>query len=154
MNLSSGRFQKLLKAILILLSMTMLLDFFIDERIETRVAEVKRTVQSHNNASGNSHFTYIIITEEIEFYTAASFARLVSPDDLVEIDLSILFREVNRVSYGTTSETYSLRWASGLFIPLICFVITVMSFQFPKRSSLVVLIAALAILGNLVLVWQ
>ena len=151
MKFSKKLRSNVVKVMFLLVGGVMLIDFFLGENLEMRVESVNRITQSHNNASGNSHFTYLIKAQEIEFYASQSFARSVSKNSLIHVEKSRIFKEVNRASSEQNVETYSLRWASGLIVPLVCMAILSLSLFLRKAIDFLVVLSILTLLGNLFL---
>ena len=145
----SWRKLRLIYLLFGLLAFMMVLDFFVDKEVDCTVTSVKRIVQSHNNASGNIHFTYLIATDEVEFYSSSKFARSISAREKVKLRISLIFGEINQATVRNLSETYSLRWATGIGLPFVCIVILGISIW---RKGSFGWIAILALIGNLFLI--
>jgi hypothetical protein len=116
--------KNFLKYILAFLSVIVILDFSFSEEESREILSVVRERQSHNNASGNHHYTYRIRTDKKSFYVSQELATMVGIGKPILMGISPIFREVNYVEYNSERETYSLRWFSGLIVPILA-VITV-----------------------------
>jgi len=119
MNTRIKNHLRTVETIFAVLSLLMLTDFFLDETLLRKVQKNMRITESHHNASGNSHFSYMVFLEDMKFNISQDFAIVLSRGDSVEVDQSIIFREVNEVRFGDRAEVYSLRWASGFVLPIL-----------------------------------
>ena len=136
-----------------LISLVIILDFVLAEApVLEKVTGVQSSLESHNNAGGNSHFSFKIRTENHHFSVSENFALNTKNGDLVKISVTPLFNEVNTVELVTTgeSEIYSLRLISGLFLPLLIIIILALGYKFGSKWSNVVFVFEVLALADLI----
>ena len=136
-----------------LISLVIILDFVLSKApVSEKVTGVQSSLESHNNAGGNSHFSFKIRTENHHFLVSENFALNTKNGDLVKISVTPLFNEVNTVEMVTTgeSEIYSLRLISGLFLPLLIIIILALGYKFGSKWSNVVFVFEVLALADLI----
>lgn len=144
-NLLLYLFNKLLIGIALII----LFDFLVPSTSYTdTITLIGKQKQQYYNAAKNSHSTYTIHTKNNSFYTSKKFALKAKQGNLITYKKSLLFKEIN--SYSLTKvknskETYSLRFFTGLIIPLLT-IITL--FLFKKKTSVLLLIVKFFLIAD------
>lgn len=143
-NMKSDQKLKLIFTVICtLLSLIIILDFSIaSEPITEEVVAVSATRESHNNAGGNSHFSFKARTENHHFSVSEGFAGRLAKGDEVKLSYTPLFNEVNTVRITETgeSEIFSLRLLSGLILPLLIIIVMALGYKFGSKWSNVVFV--------------
>ena len=107
---------------MILISGVIIIDFLLpSELVNDRVVRVDRIRQSHHNASGNSHFSFILVGEHHKFDITENFAHAIDENDEIRYTTSPLFKEVNRFKKVNSihASYFPLRVISGFVLPLL-----------------------------------
>ena len=146
--------QLALDSIFILLSILILSDFVGPGQLyKTEILEVNKTRQDYYNAGGNYHYTYKMITEPCSFLVHEDFAKEAQNASLVEFKLSPIFREVNwyKFPYQDSKSFHSLRLASGLVLPILVIIASLIALKYQKRDHILLLILRIIMVGNIVL---
>ncbi|MCH2199210.1 MAG: hypothetical protein MK081_10545 [Flavobacteriales bacterium] len=136
----------------IVISLVILVDYLIPGQEHTAAIErVKTEVQNHSSASGESHNSYRLYTQEIDFSVSDEFARNAKKGEEVHYELSVLFQEVNAYSLSETnnSETYSLRQFSGLIFPLFAIAAMILGMRNKGKYGILFFIVQALVIGNL-----
>jgi hypothetical protein len=114
---------------------------------------VNTTQQNYRNGAGNSHLSYSIITEKSRFSISKELKDITEINDPLEVYRSILIKELNAVKQVKSGfkEIYSLRWFSGMVIPLIAIILFGMKLYGIKRRKALLLIAQILFTADLVM---
>jgi hypothetical protein len=139
----------------IIIAVLLLADFTVSKtEITERVITKKTQHQSYNNAGGNSHVSFRLITESKQFNCSASFFENLEKKSVIKIKESLLFNKVNSVLNVTTNqkETYSLRYTTGLGIPLIVLLLLILSLVKTKIPNILIFVTKVVIIADLVYV--
>ncbi len=137
--------------VLIVVALIIIVDFsFPTTPMAVTVVDVKTTQQQYYNAGGNMHFSYSIITEDSSFSVSETFAREVQKKDTINVYRSIILNEVNAIKSTETDlqEIYSLRWFTGMIIPLVLLLLCIQKLIGIKRLNTVFLIAQIIFFMN------
>ena len=154
--------MKKAKTILILvtclITTIILLDFCLPgHKVENTIISIKTKRQSYNNAAGNSHVSFHIVTKNNTFNVTKKFANSTKENDTIYYTKSLIFNKINRYKNAnkSISEIYSLRWFTGLVLPIIALILFGIHFLFNKRNEFGLIITLIVILGNIVfiLIW-
>jgi hypothetical protein len=135
---------------LLLLGLFTLVDFAVSQEADHVVHKVSRILQSHNNASGNFHYAYKVITDKREVFVSQSFASLIEEGRPIQIYHSAVLGVVNRVCYGNQCETYSLRWFTGLAIPILAIALVIFDRKFKILPDTIVGIMLVVATANII----
>ncbi|WP_375238531.1 hypothetical protein [Aurantibacter sp.] len=145
--------NKITTYICIAISLLILVDFIVSKQTitETIVSE-KTKHQSYYNAGGNSHVSYSVITANESFNCSQSFFETLESQKLININKSLIFNRVNSYQNITTKqkETYSLRYTTGLFVPLAVLLLLILSLTKPNISDILKFVTKLAIVADLI----
>lgn len=139
-----------------LLASVIVADFSLPGMVHTvKVNHVEVEQQNYRNAGGNSHHSYQIHTDQLSFYASEDFAESLTESDSIKLHTSLLFHEVNRHAHlnNGKSHVYSLRWFSGLIIPLAVLVVLLMGLRNKKRVGIWVYIAQILLVADLVFIF-
>lgn len=121
----------------------------------SEVTDIEAKVEGHNNASGNSHYSYQVHTQEHSFYASEDFAENLKDGDSIEYRTSLLFQEVNR--HGFLKEgghhIYSLRWYSGFIIPLAVLAVLLFGWWNKEKVGMWANIAEVLLVADLVFIF-
>ncbi|WKN42141.1 hypothetical protein [Tunicatimonas pelagia] len=143
---------KLVHIPFILLALFIILDFILPGNTHvSKVLDVKKELQQYYNAAGNYHYSYRILTAEHSFSISEEFARVVQKEQEIRYEVSWLFEEIN--NYGLVASTarniYLLRVLSGLILPLLAIVVSVLAYKYERKVSVVIFVFQLLLLGDL-----
>ena len=139
----------------IVISLVILVDYLLPGQDHTATIErIKTEVQNHSSASGESHNSYRLYTQEIDFSISDEFARKAKKGEEIQYELSVLFQEVNAYSLNDTnnSETYSLRQFSGLIFPLFAIAAMILGIRNKGKYGILFFIVQVLVIGNFVFV--
>ncbi len=142
----------ILDYICILLAVIILVDFAISKTtVIERITSKQILNQSYNNAGGNSHLSFSIVTENNHFNCSESFFNILEDETLININRSLIFNKVNSYKNTNTNqkETYSLRYTTGLFIPIIVLILLILSLAKPNISDILKFITKVVIVADL-----
>tara|TARA_R110002012_G_scaffold318923_2_gene538165 strand:+ start:2047 stop:2505 length:459 start_codon:yes stop_codon:yes gene_type:complete len=134
------------------IALVILADFLVTKTVITESIIDKTTKhQSYNNAGGNSHVSKAIKTNTLEFSCSDNFYDNSDIGNKVEIKTSFIFNKVNAYENLNTkvSETYSLRYLTGLILPLFVLAVFILSFKFKNHIAILIVVSQLAILVDL-----
>jgi len=144
--------QTILTYITIAIALIILVDFIGNtSEVTERIVAKKSQHQSYNNAGGNSHVSFSIVTEHTNFNCSKEFFETLENESLIKVNNSLLFNKVNSVENITTKqkETYSLRYASGLVIPLVVLLILILSLVKSNLSDILKFVTKVVIIADL-----
>ena len=146
-----------LKVVLIfvccLLAVVTLIDFDFDKREFTE--EIENTdwqKQRYYNAGGNSHKTFKAYTENYSILVTEDFYRALQENDKIIVSQSLLFNEINKVSNPriTMSETHSIRYFSGLAIPILMLIVAGLAYKFRNKYEVLIFVVCLITVTNFI----
>ena len=125
------------------------LDFVLPGNSQTMqlVSKIVDT-QSHNNASGNVHYSYQIGTVDGAYYVEENLFKNTKEGEEIVIKKSLLFDEANRIQLVGLEKAggiHSLRWFSGLVLPLS--IILTLLFLIIKKKQEPILTVILLVIG-------
>jgi len=145
--------RKVVQAIFVMIALLILVDFLMPGNIRIDdIIEIKRQRQQYYNAARNSHNSYKLITQNHRFHVAREFALSARGHHKVRYSVSPIFQEVN--GYGLPPSkrrsTYSLRWASGLIIPLAALMALVFSYRSKVKIGIVLFVMKALLLADLI----
>lgn len=134
------------------LSLIIILDFSLSgASIKEKVIGVNTTIESHNNAGGNSHFSFKIRTQNYAFTVSESFAHLIKNEDELNLSITPFFEEVNTVRLSSgESEIHSLRLISGLILPLLIIIALALGYKIGNRWNNIVFVFEVLAFADLV----
>ena len=145
--------QKITIYICLFIALISLGDFvFSNSSIKDIITEKKTSYESYNNAGGNSHVSKSIHSQKFEFNCSDAFFELSSVSDSLNLKVSPIFNKINRYTnlQKQYSETYSLRYVTGLIIPVLGLLILMLSFKFKEKMTIIVFVAQIALLSNFI----
>ncbi|TCI90023.1 hypothetical protein [Tenacibaculum sp. M341] len=108
--------------LLIIIALVILFDFLVPGKTyHEEIVGISQQKQQYYNAARNSHNTYKVSTENRNFHVSKQFALKAKKSDQIIYKTSKLFNEVNnyKLTELNYKETYSLRFLTGLIIPII-----------------------------------
>ncbi len=78
-------------------------------------------ISGHHNASGNSHFSFILVGEHHKFDITENFGQAIDENDEIRYSISPLFKEVNRFKKVNSihASYFPLRVISGFVLPFL-----------------------------------
>jgi hypothetical protein len=142
-----------LEILFYLLALIFVIDFLLPgTEITSEAIAIKQVRQNYYNAGGNSHFSYILKTENENFIISNEFRKKILQGDTIIIKKSKIFNEVNSYTFNNFSETYSLRLFSGLILPLLVILIIYLQKKFRLKNNTLSLIFKIMLIGNLIYV--
>ncbi|WP_343764503.1 hypothetical protein [Gangjinia marincola] len=144
------KWAKIISAVICLL---ILVDFTLPGKEYTEgVLEKERKMQRYYNAAQNVHYSHHLITKNFILFSSEDLANIVNKGDMLLLKESRLFKEINRVTHipSATSEIYSLRYVSGLVIPLLAILVFMTSLIFPTRYVMLSFVLIVLSTGNLI----
>lgn len=138
--------------LLIAISLTTIFDFSIDSQIKhSNNFKINKVKQKYYNASQNYHFTYEIVTSTDTFNVTEEFAKSISNTNDIYYGISKIYNEVNWYSSDLNKKsTYSLRYFSGLIIPLIFIIYFILSLVFKFDNFALNNIFIILVIGNVI----
>jgi hypothetical protein len=119
----------------------------VSEKVEWRAAE---TSSSHRSR----HLAYRLSTANRSFYTDKEFFAQVDTIDTVQLELSPLFSAVNTYAcqrFRPEASTFSLRYASGVFLPLVMLLVALLSLKI-RHKAIDFFVFVLAVLNFIALI--
>lgn len=147
------KLQLSLHAFMTIVAMVIIIDFAWSGRIiNDEIVKLQKQLQQHNNASGNYHYSYKVITNEHQFWIDEDFAKLVEDQEKIEYSVSPIFEEVNWYSSlsSQNKSTYSLRILSGLVIPLLTIIAIVVCYRSRFNIGMLVFLLQVLLIANLI----
>ncbi|MEM6841073.1 MAG: hypothetical protein AAF632_02500 [Bacteroidota bacterium] len=135
------------------LALIIVLDFSLPGITYTdKVIDVKKELEQYYNAAGNYHYSYSVITSKHRFFVSEEFARIVQENQEIRYQVSFLFEEVNSYHLTTSSDKniYSLRLLSGLVIPLIAIITSVLRYKYRNKVGILVFVSQTLLIADLV----
>lgn len=145
--------SNVLNSILVLLALVISIDFVLPGTAYSLPAQDKKTQhQSYYNAGGNSHTSYSVHTTEHSFVVSESFSRKVDKESIIDYTVSPIFKEVNRyqIKGNADSEIYSLRWFTGLLLPLFALGVFSYNIRFKKENIAITSVTTALLFGDLI----
>jgi len=139
--------------ILAVISLIITLDFSLPGKAHKEsIIDINTKHQSYNNGARNSHVSYTVKTKNNALNTSKDFAQNISKGEVVHFTKSLIFGKINRVHNldKSISEVYSLRWFSGLILPLLVLLILGLHFILKKQNEFLLIICTVGTIGNLV----
>lgn len=137
---------------LIVMCSFLIADFAISVKsTQEAIQEIKTTQQNYYNGSGNSHFSYSLITATTRISISKELKQVLRDNDTIKIHRSLLLNEINQVTHDPSGikEIYSLRWFTGMVFPLTAMILFAMHLYGIKRISALVLIAQILLYADL-----
>lgn len=136
------------------LGAVLILDFVLPGKpITEEVVAIKKDRQQYYNAAQNSHYSYRIITETRAFPISENFAGEIAKGEQIIYSISYLFAEVN--TYGKAagkSQIYSLRWFTGLVIPLFAMLVFFLRYRSKTKYGTLAFVMQMLVIGDLIFV--
>ncbi|NND93921.1 MAG: hypothetical protein HKN45_03595 [Flavobacteriales bacterium] len=122
--------------------------------LNLEINEVERSRQQYYNAARNHHYSFIIHTDEHSFPVSSSFIEDSMVGQKIYYTVSLIFSEVNRYRMveSDSSEIYSLRWLSGLILPVLTILVMLLAFRYENRLELLSFIFQVLILTDFLFV--
>lgn len=111
-----------LSAFFVLAALMVLMDFAIPGKVaEDHIVRIQRQVQKHNNAARGFHYSHRLVTQHRAFSVSKKVAKRAEAGAPIVYSVSRVFDEVNwcRIPYTDARSYYSLRWLSGVLLPLL-----------------------------------
>lgn len=140
-------------AIFALITLVIIGDFvFPGKRITGVISEVLKERQQYYNAAQNYHYSYKVITSEHTFLIEESFGQLELVDQQIEYSVSRIFKEVNwyKLLSSKSKSVYSLRWFSGLILPLLALISIIAMLRFNKKIGNLVFVLEILVVADLI----
>lgn len=150
------RIKQIISSVFMLLAFLIVADFGLPGTNHVvAVTDIEAKVEGHNNASGNSHYSYQVHTREHSFYASEDFAENLKDGDSIEYHTSLLFQEVNRHRFVKEGGhyIYSLRWYSGLIIPLAVLAVLLFGLWKSEKVGIWANIAQILLVADLVFIF-
>jgi len=144
-----GRFW--LYGLYMAVALIMLVDFALPGKVYvSEVTHVTKTRRQYYNAAGNYHYSYRVFTKAHSFPVSAEFAETLKEPSQITYTVSILFKEINR--YGSPGvkpgNTYSLRWFSGLVLPVVAIAVMGIARTRRKRTGTLIFSIQVFLIAN------
>lgn len=119
--------------------------------ITSTVSKITTNQERYYNAANGGHFSYTLETASYSIPISKEFKDLITKEDRINIYRSIVLKEINAVEHIASGrkEIYSLRWFSGMVIPLTAMILFGMRIYGVKRIKTVLLIAQILFIANL-----
>lgn len=149
--MNSHLLKKILHYFFILSSILFLLDFFFSKEITTeKIENITPKRELYYNAGGNSHLSYELKTNENHFTISKEFQSFSKINDSIAIHKSLLFNEINqyKLTNSEVEEIYSLRYFSGLVLPLIYFLLFLLKLKSNIKIDALLMIFQIILLFN------
>ena len=145
-------FKQLTKFTTLLLASLALLDMILPgQSFESIIEKITIRYEPYFNAVGNGHDSYAIVTEKHSFYIDEEAKEEISEGQEIQYRLSPLFKEIQHYQTEyTLGKTSSIRLFSGVFLPIFCILVIVLSFRFKERLSIITFVCQVATLANLI----
>ncbi|MEM9829209.1 MAG: hypothetical protein AAF944_01150 [Bacteroidota bacterium] len=137
----------------ILLALVIVLDFSLPGITYTdKVIDIRKELQRYYNAGGNYHYSYRVFTTKHRFSVSEEFAQIVQENQEVQYQVSFLFEEVNSYRLTTSSDKniYSLRFLSGLVIPLLTIIASVLGYKYRNKVGILAFVSQTLLIADLV----
>ncbi|WKV13023.1 hypothetical protein [Marivirga harenae] len=130
-----------------------MVDFLIPgNKVIDEISTVQKERQQYFNAARNFHYSYKVSTSQYDFYITGDYAKEIDINERIEFEVSLLFKEVNeyRLLSFEKSDTYSLRYISSLFIPLLVLITMAFAYFSKKKISTLIFVLQVLLLADLV----
>ena len=153
MNKYKQKLRLSLYAIFSLVALVIIVDFILPGKIiNDNIIKVKSERQQYNNAARNEHYSYKVITSEHQFSVTKDFAKLVKEHEKIEYSVSQIFKEVNWYRFFSSENRnfYSLRIISGLVVPLLVIISTLMAYHFKKNIDILLFVLNVLLISDLI----
>lgn len=144
-------------AVCTLLALVMLVDFCFSGKTQVEeVISTHKNLERYHNAGGNSNFSFWIQTNTLRFPVSEHFASLAKEAQVLKINVSPIFREVNSYEILETGEkeVYSFRVFSGLLLPVLLLVGIGLGYSYKKKVSTFVFVVEALTIANLAYLLQ
>jgi len=145
-------FKNYISIVVLLLALVIIIDFIVPGKTNNEIIiGIKKNYEQYYNAGNNHHYSYKIKTTNREFTVSESFAKQVLKNDEVSYKTSLIFNEVN--SYFTetiTKSTLSLRYMTGLFIPIFAVLVVLFSLFSKKNIDILLFVTFTLLTSDLV----
>jgi hypothetical protein len=154
MSINQDKFRLYFYGLFTLASLIILLDFLLPGRkVVDEIISVQKERQQYYNAARNFHYSCKVSTTQHEFYITGDYAQEIAISEKIEYSFSLIFKEVNayRLLRSKESETYYLRFISGLIIPFLVIVIIGIAFLSKKKMSTLVFVFQVLLIADVVL---
>lgn len=138
------------------LCLVVLLDFILPGRaFEETVREANQQREEYYNAAQGYHYSYSISTVHHTIDLPEDLYRSDLIGTTVNYRVSLIFREINQFQIVDQAKTTnSLRYYSGLIVPLLVLLIGLFSLRYPKRLDILVFVTQVVLLGDLIYLLQ
>lgn len=149
----NNKWKNRIRVLFILLSSFVLVDFFVPtEVIRQQVVYVEKEKQNYNNAAGNFHYTYKVVTLNESFFVPEEIGRALTQNDEIEFSKSLFFKEVKwcRTVGSSQKSRPSIRFFVGVAIPLLTIAVMVGALKFNLKNETVIFVVQVALVGVLV----
>ncbi|RMB57572.1 hypothetical protein EAX61_10645 [Dokdonia sinensis] len=136
-----------------LLAVATLIDFDFDSGTFTEQIEGSdQKRQRYYNAGGNSHKTFKVYTNSFSIPVTKVFYKTIQEGDQVVVSKSLLFEEINKVENvrTTVSETHSMRYFSGLAIPILMLIVAGLAFKFKNKYETLIFVVCVLTIANFI----
>lgn len=113
---------------------------------------VKKERQQYYNAAGNFHYTYKVVTDSHSFIVNETLGPVLYSGAPISYRCSPIFNQVNSYqALGSDSfSTHSMRWVSGLILPLFLVLITLLTWRLRWNISNFYFILQVILAANLI----
>jgi len=155
MKASKNNIRFYINAAFSLLSLVLLVDYLLPgNAIQGEVVAIKSERQDYNNAGGNSHLSYTLVTQKHQFSVEEEFARNIEKHKKVEYYVSYIFKEINSYKKipSENISSYSLRTYSGCIVPLLTLVVLIFATFYRKNIDIITFVFQALLLGDLIYV--
>lgn len=146
-----SNFQKIFMALCAVLALLTLIDYrFSKNTTIDKIIDKTRSLENRYNVGRNYYYGYYLNTAERTINVSKEFQNNVVPNDDVEVEHSLLFNNINRITSVSSraAEVYSLRIASGLVLPSLVLLILGIGYKLGNRIGTLVFIAEIVLLVN------
>lgn len=153
MSKTQTKLRFVLNTAFALVALVIIIDFIVPGKIvNDEIINVQAEREQYNNAAGNSHYSYKLVTNENSFSVSEEFARTVEEHEEIEYSVSRIFQEVNwyRLHASENKASNSLRIILGLLLPLLVIASIVVANRFKKNIGIVVFVLQVLLIGDLV----
>lgn len=120
--------------------------------INDEIINLQSERQQYNNAAGNYHYSYKVVTREHQFSVGEDFAGLIKGHEKIEYSVSRLFKEANwfRLFSSEKKAFYSLRIMTGLVVPLLSIISVIVAYSYKKSIGILVLVLQVLLIADFI----
>lgn len=137
----------------ILMASVIILDFALPGKAHYEVVtNITKERQQYYNAAKNYHYSFKLITTNHSFYVSKSFANQSQTNQKIAFTISPIFKQVNQYHLikQTKKHIYSLRYATGLFLPILIILVMIFSYRYKEEVSILTFVFQALLIADLI----